>query len=80
MPNLGFAVRIAYRILLIPVIGAISYEILKLSGKYRTSIIMKILTKPGLAFQRLTTREPSEDMIEVAMEAVKEIKRETEST
>ncbi|MGD8565547.1 MAG: DUF1385 domain-containing protein [Candidatus Bathyarchaeota archaeon] len=80
MPNLGFAVRIAYRILLIPVIGTISYEILKLSGKYRNSIIMKILTKPGLAFQRLTTREPSEDMIEVAMEAVKEIKREIEPT
>ena len=80
MPNLGFMVRISYRILLIPVIGAISYEILKLSGKYRNSLIMKILTKPGLAFQRLTTREPSEDMIEVAMEAVKEIKREIEFT
>ena len=80
MPNLGFMVRISYRILLIPVIGAISYEILKLSGKYRNSLIMKILTKPGLAFQRLTTREPSEDMVEVAMEAVKVIKRENEST
>ena len=79
MPNLGFVVRIAYRILLIPVIGAISYELLKLSDKYRNSVIMKILTKPGLAFQRLTTEEPSEDMIVVAMEAVKEIKRETES-
>jgi uncharacterized protein YqhQ len=72
MPNWGFAVRLAYRLLLIPVIGGISYELLRLSGKYRDSIVMRIFTLPGLAFQRLTTREPSEDMIEVAVKAVEE--------
>jgi len=75
MPNLGFAARLAYRVLLIPVIAAISYELLKLSDKYKGSIIMRILTMPGLAFQRLTTREPSDDMIEVAIKAVEEVRR-----
>jgi uncharacterized protein YqhQ len=75
MPDWGFAVRLAYRLLLIPVIGGISYELLRLSGRYRNSIVMRIFTLPGLAFQRLTTREPSEDMIEVAVKAVEEVSR-----
>jgi len=79
MPNLGFVARLTYRVLLIPVIGTISYELLKLSDKYKNSTIMRIVTKPGLAFQRLTTREPSEDMIEVAIKAVKEMKKQNES-
>ena len=75
MPELGFALRLAYRVLLIPVIGAISYELLKLSDRYKDSMIMRILTIPGLAFQRLTTREPDDDMIEVAVKTVKEVRR-----
>jgi len=75
MPNLGIVARLAYRVLLIPVIAAISYELLKLSARYRESIITRILTMPGLAFQRLTTREPDDDMIEVAVEAVKEVSK-----
>lgn len=75
MPDLGIFARLGYRILLIPVIGAISYELLKLSDRYKDSIITRILTMPGLAFQRLTTKEPDDDMIEVAVEAVKEVNR-----
>jgi len=75
MPELGFALRLAYRVLLIPVIGAISYELLKLSDRYKDSMIMRILTIPGLAFQRLTTREPDDDMIEVAVKTMKEVRR-----
>jgi uncharacterized protein YqhQ len=75
MPDLGFAARLAYRILLIPAIGAISYELLKVSDKHKGSTITGVLTMPGLAFQRLTTREPDEDMIEVAVKAVKEVNR-----
>lgn len=70
MPNLGFIIRLAYRVLLIPVIAGISYEILRLSGRYKGSPIMKAITFPGIAFQRLTTREPSDDMLEVAIKAV----------
>jgi uncharacterized protein YqhQ len=75
MPNLGFFGNLAYRVLLIPVLGGISYELLRLSGKYRNSIVTRIFTLPGLAFQRLTTREPSEDMIEVAVKAVQEVSK-----
>jgi uncharacterized protein YqhQ len=75
MPDLGFAAKLAYRVLLIPVIGAISYELLKLSDRHKNSAIMRMLTVPGLAFQRLTTREPDDDMIEVAVKAVKEVKK-----
>jgi len=73
MPDLGFFAKLAYRVLLIPVIGAISYEFLKLSGRYKDSIVTRILTMPGLAFQRLTTKEPDDDMIEVVIKAVKEV-------
>jgi uncharacterized protein YqhQ len=75
MPNLGFVARLSYRVLLIPVIGAISYELLKLSGRYKDSIITRILTAPGLALQRLTTREPDDDMLEVATKALEEMCR-----
>ena len=72
LPSPDIATRLAYRVLLIPVIAGISYELLRLSGKYRDSPLTKVLTFPGLAFQRLTTKEPSEDMIEVAIKAVEE--------
>ena len=75
MPNLGFAVNLAYRFLLIPVIAGLSYEILRLSGKYRNSIILKAFIAPGLGFQLLTTKEPSDDMLEVSIKAVQEVSR-----
>jgi uncharacterized protein YqhQ len=80
MPNLGFAAKIAYRILLIPVIGGISYELLRLSGKYRNSIVTRVLTAPGMSFQLLTTKEPSDDMLEVSIKAVQEVTKMATST
>jgi uncharacterized protein YqhQ len=73
MPDLGFFMKLAYRILLIPVIGAVSYEVLKLSDRYKKSKIMKVLLAPGLGLQYLTTRKPDDKMIEVALEAVKKV-------
>lgn len=73
MPSADYAVRLAYRILLIPVIASVSYELLRFSGNYRNSIVIKILTAPGLAFQLLTTKEPSDDMLEVSVKAVQEV-------
>ncbi len=75
MPNLGYFMRLAYRVLLIPVIGAVSYEVLKLSDRYKNSRIMKVLVAPGLGLQWLTTREPDEKMIAVALRAVEEVDR-----
>ena len=74
-----FYIRLAYRVLLIPVIAGISYELLRLSGKYKESPIMKALTLPGLAFQKLTTKEPSDDMLEVSIKAVCEATKLGES-
>ena len=75
MPNLGFAINLAYRLLLIPVIAGISYELLRLSAKFKDSPITKVLIAPGLAFQRLATREPTDDMLEVSIKAVSEVNR-----
>jgi uncharacterized protein YqhQ len=75
IPNVGYFMRLAYRILLIPVIGAVSYEVLKLSDRYKDSRIMKVLVAPGLGLQCLTTREPDEKMIAVALKAVEEVDR-----
>jgi len=75
MPSSTYLVRLAYRVVLIPVISAVSYELLKLSDKYRNSRIMRVLVAPGLALQHLTTRQPDDDMIEVAIKAVKEVER-----
>ena len=66
--------RLSYRILLIPVISSVSYEVLRLSDKYKNSKIIKALVAPGLVLQHFTTRQPDEKMIEVAINAVKEIK------
>ena len=68
-----YFVRLSYRILLIPIISGVSYEILRLSDRYRSSLIVKVLVAPGLLLQRLTTRQPDDEMIEVAIKAVKEV-------
>jgi uncharacterized protein YqhQ len=75
MPNISFAVNLSYRLLLIPVIAGISYELLRLSGKYIDSPVTKVLVAPGLAFQYLTTKEPTDDMLEVSIKAVAEVKK-----
>jgi len=80
IPNLGYFMRLAYRILLIPVIGAVSYEVLKLSDRYKNSRVMKVLVAPGLGLQYLTTRKPDDKMIAVALEAVKEVNRLSETS
>ena len=73
MPSADYVLRFAYRILLIPVIASMSYELLRFSGKYRNSAVIKVLTAPGLAIQLLTTKEPSDDMLEVSVKAVREV-------
>jgi len=80
MPDLGFFAKLAYRVVLIPAIGALSYEILRFSDRHRNSKIMRIVVMPGLGFQRLTTREPDDDMIAVALKAVNEVDKLRQST
>ena len=64
--------RVAVRIALLPVIAGISYEILKLAGNSDNALI-NLFSKPGLAIQKLTTKEPDEGMIEVAIQAVEAV-------
>ncbi len=64
--------RAVSRIVLVPVIAGVSYEFLSLAGKY-DNFLVNILSKPGLMMQGLTTKEPTEDMVEVAIVAVEEV-------
>ncbi len=64
--------RVAVRIALLPVIAGISYEVLKLAGRSENPVV-NLLSKPGLAVQRLTTKEPDDSMIEVAIQAVEAV-------
>jgi len=62
-------VRVGLRLALLPVVVAISYEIIKLAGRY-DNLLTRIVSAPGKALQRLTTREPDDDMIETAIKAL----------
>jgi uncharacterized protein YqhQ len=67
--------RILSRILLIPVIAGIAYELLRLGGKYPNSSLMKLIVAPGLLLQALTTRYPDESQMEVAIASMEELLR-----
>ena len=64
--------KIVLRILLIPVIAGISYEIIRLAGR-SDNIFIKILSAPGMAIQKLTTKEPTKDMVEVGIASVEAV-------
>lgn len=64
--------RVLLRILLIPVIAGISYEIIRLAGR-SNNILVLLLSAPGMWLQRLTTKEPDEEMIKVAIASVEAI-------
>ncbi|MCH1984532.1 DUF1385 domain-containing protein [Ruminococcus sp. OA3] len=64
--------RVVVRLLLVPVIAGVSYEIIRLAGRSDNKIV-NLLSKPGMALQRLTTREPEADMVEVAIAAVEAV-------
>jgi uncharacterized protein YqhQ len=69
-PNL--AARIASRLLLIPVIAGLSYELLQFTGRHDGKCV-RALSMPGILLQKLTTKEPTDDMVEVAIIAVKAV-------
>ena len=67
-----FVYKALSRVVLLPLIAGISYEFLKWSAKNDQNPLVKLVITPGLALQRLTTREPDDDQIEVAIRSVKE--------
>lgn len=64
--------RVLVRILLVPVIAGVSYEVIRLAGNSDNSVVA-FLSKPGMALQKLTTKEPTPDMAEVAIKAVEAV-------
>ena len=62
--------RLINHLILLPVVAALAFEILTLAGKFFHNPIVKILVLPGLLFQYITTKEPTDDMIEVAVESL----------
>jgi len=71
----GWFWLIASRILLLPVIAGIAYEVIRFAGKHPQNPILRTILAPGLWLQRLTTRDPSLDQIEVSIRALREVLR-----
>ena len=63
----SFGERLATHLLLLPVVAGLSYELLKLSGRFRGHPVVQALIMPGLWLQKLTTQPPDDDMLEVAL-------------
>jgi len=68
----SLSLNLLTRIAMIPLIAGISYEIIRAAGKKESGAIFKLMTLPGIWLQNLTTREPSDDQLEVAIHALKE--------
>ena len=60
-------VMVGSRILLIPVIAMVGYELLRLGARYRANPVIRVIMWPGILVQRITTKQPTDDMIEVAI-------------
>lgn len=67
----NFMLKVLSRVVLLPLIAGISYEILKLSSRLENSLVGKIIIAPGISFQKITTKEPDLKQLEVAVEALK---------
>jgi len=68
-----FYVKVLSRVVFIPLIAGISYEILKLSAKYKDNFLVKLFILPGLWLQKITTKEPDKSQVEVAIKALEEV-------
>jgi len=79
LPWDNLIIRLAYKLLLLPVVAGIAYEVIKLAGTRKRSKLVKLILTPGLLMQRITTQEPSDDQIEVAIRSF-QCMREAEAT
>ncbi|MCB9138361.1 MAG: DUF1385 domain-containing protein [Caldilineaceae bacterium] len=67
---LGLILRFASRLLLVPVVASLAYEVIRFSAAHEENPLMRMIIAPGLALQKLTTREPDDSMIECAIAAL----------
>ena len=75
--NITLLIRLASHLPLIPLVGGLSYEAIKASAKNPNQTIVKTLIAPGLGLQRITTREPDDGMLEIAIVALKAARGES---
>jgi len=68
-----FVERIFYKLMLLPIIAGISYEVIRFTGKYRNLRWVQFVSWPGLLLQKITTKEPTDDQIEIAIAAMKKV-------
>ncbi|MGN1314902.1 MAG: DUF1385 domain-containing protein [Lachnospiraceae bacterium] len=65
--------RVIIRVLLVPVIAGISYELIRFAGNHSNNFLVKLISAPGMWVQILTTKEPTRDMVEVAIKSVESV-------
>jgi uncharacterized protein YqhQ len=71
--GLPFGVGLIFRILLIPVVAMVAYEYIRFSARHLDNPIMRVLIAPNLALQLMTTRQPDDSMVQVAIEALNKV-------
>jgi uncharacterized protein YqhQ len=71
----GLVWRLVSRIVAIPIIAGLAYEALRLGAKYPNSLLMRALMRPGIWLQKITTQEPDDGQIEVAVASFEEVLR-----
>ncbi len=72
--------RIGSRLIAIPIIAGLAFEALRLGARYPSSRVMRALMAPGLWLQKITTKPPAPDMIEVAIASFEEVRRRERET
>jgi uncharacterized protein YqhQ len=73
LPDLSIPLRVLSRIVLLPVVAGIAYEFIRFTAKNLQNPLIRAIIKPNLALQRLTTREPDQEMLAVAIMAFKQV-------
>ena len=69
--TISLSIRLLFHLPLIPLVSGVGYELIKLSAR-RDSLFFNLLKKPGLWLQKITTKQPKENMVEVSITALKE--------
>ena len=73
IPVQNYWQRLGLRLLLLPLIAGVSYEILRFAGRHFKNPIVKLIIWPGLMLQKITTKQPDDDMVEVAIKSLKAV-------
>lgn len=73
VPRGGILMRVGSRVVLLPVVAALSYEMLRLAARYERNLLVRLITFPGRFLQRITTREPDDGQLDVALASLAEL-------